>query len=77
MLVESGVGAGEYSIRVNMESQGLDLFVRTLVGMDRGEAKKAPAGFLEGKKLDANQIKFVNLIVSQLTGHGVMDAELL
>ena len=34
-------------------------------------------GFLAGKTLNANQIKFVNLIVNHLTDHGVMPAALL
>ena len=33
--------------------------------------------FLAEKTLSANQIEFVNLIVDQLTEHGVMDAALL
>ena len=77
MLVESGVGAAEDVGRAKLESQGLGLFVRSLVGMDREAAKEALAGFLVGKTLSANQIEFVNLIVNHLTEHGVMDAALL
>lgn len=77
MLIESGVGAAEDIHRAKNESQGLGLFVRSLVGMDRGAAKEALAGFLAGKTLKANQIEFVNLIVNHLTEHGVMDASLL
>jgi type I restriction enzyme R subunit len=60
-----------------MESKGLGLFVRSLVGMDREAAKKALNGFLTNKALSANQIEFVNLIVDHLTEHGAMDAALL
>jgi len=77
MLVESGVGAAEDVGRAKLESQGLGLFTRSLVGMDREAAKEALAGFLVGKTLSANQIEFVNLIVNHLTEHGVMDAALL
>ena len=77
MLAESGVGAAEDIRRATEESQGLDLFVRTLVGLDRQAAKEALAGFLIGKALAANQIEFVNLIVDHLTEHGVMDAAML
>src|SRR5437867_150816 len=76
MLVESGVGAAEDVGRAKLESQGLGLFVRSLVGMDREAAKEALAGFLVGKTLSANQIEFVNLIVNHLTEHGVMEAAL-
>jgi hypothetical protein len=34
------------------EREGLELFVRSLVGMDREAAKEAPGGFTRGKRLD-------------------------
>ena len=77
MLAESGVGAAEDIQRAAEESQGLGLFVRSLVGLDRQAAKEALAGFLAGKALAANQIEFVNLIVNHLTEHGVMEAAML
>jgi type I restriction enzyme R subunit len=77
MLSESGVGAPEDIQRAKSESQGLGLFVRSLVGMDREAAKGALAGFIMGKTLAANQIEFVNLIVNHLTEHGVMEARRL
>ena len=60
ILAESGVGAPEDIQRADEESQGLGLFVRSLVGLDRQAAKEAMAGFLNGKSLGANQIEFVN-----------------
>ena len=77
MLVESRVCAPEDLRRAADESQGLGLFVRSLVGLDRGAAKEALAGFLTGKTLGANQIEFVDLIVNHLTEHGMMDAAML
>ena len=77
MLADSGVGAADDIRRAAAEAQGLGLFVRTLVGLDRQAAKEALAGFLAGKALNANQIEFVNLIVNHLTEHGVMAAALL
>jgi len=77
MLGASGIGRAEDLDRAKSESQGLGLFVRSLVGLDREAAKEALAEFLAGKTLSANQIEFVNLIVNHLTEHGVMDASLL
>jgi type I restriction enzyme R subunit len=77
MLLESGVGAPEQVRRAVDESQGLGLFVRSLVGLDRSAAKEAMAGFFHGKALSASQIEFVNLIVNHLTEYGVMEARLL
>jgi type I restriction enzyme R subunit len=77
MLVESGVGAEENIQRAAEESQGLGLFVRSLVGLDRQAAKEALSGFLSGKPVSASQIEFVNLIVDHLTEYGVMEAAAL
>ena len=77
MLTASGIGGTGDVLRAKAESQGLGLFVRSLVGLDREAAKQAFAGFLAGKTLNANQIEFVNLIVDHLTEHGVMRAALL
>ncbi len=77
ILVESGVGRPDDIERAKNQSQGLGVFARSLVGMDREAAKDALAGFVAGKTLGANQIEFVNLIVNHLTEHGVMDAALL
>ncbi|MSU58945.1 MAG: DEAD/DEAH box helicase, partial [Pedosphaera sp.] len=77
MLTESGLAKPEYLAKAKTESNGLGLFVRSLVGLDREAAKKAFAGFIAGKTLSANQIEFVNLIVEHLTEHGVMEAGLL
>ena len=72
MLVESGIGAPDELQLAAEESQGLGLFVRSLVGMDRTVAKEAMGTFLAGKSLSGNQIRFVNLIVDHLTEHGVV-----
>jgi type I restriction enzyme R subunit len=77
MLTENGVGADQEIQRAAQESQGLGLFVRSLVGLDRQAAKEALAGFINGKTLAANQIEFVNLIVNHLTEHGVMEVSRL
>jgi type I restriction enzyme R subunit len=76
MLTASG-GSPEYVQQAKETSQGLGLFVRSLVGLDRSAAKEAFAGFLSGTTLTANQIEFVNLIVNHLTERGVMDPGLL
>ncbi len=77
MLAENGFGDAETVARAREESQGLGLFVRSLVGLDRGAAKEAFADFLAGRTLSANQIEFIDLIINHLTEHGVMGAALL
>jgi len=73
MLVENGIGDEDAIRRAVEESHGLGLFVRSLVGLDRGAAKDAMASFVKGKTLTANQLEFINLVVDHLTEHGVME----
>jgi type I restriction enzyme R subunit len=73
MLVKSGVGSPNDMSRVRTDG-GLGLFVRSMVGLDRGAAKKAFDGFLSGKNFTANQIQFINLVIDYLTQSGWMRA---
>jgi type I restriction enzyme R subunit len=73
MLVESRLGAVEDIRRASEKSQGLGLFVRSLVGLDRSAAKEAMASFIVNKTLSANQIEFVNLVVDDLTEYGILE----
>ena len=77
VLVESGLGEPDQFQRAAEEAEGLGLFVRSLVGMDRSAAKDAMKTFLAGKSLSANQIEFVNLVVDHLTEHGVVPTDRL
>ena len=77
MLVASGLASTQELQMASMQSQGLGLFVRSLVGLDREAASAALAGFVQDKVLSANQLEFVNLVVKHLTENGAMDAALL
>lgn len=55
---------------VKKEDDGLGLFVRSLVGLDREAAKAALSAFTQGKNLTANQIEFTNLIINHLSSRG-------
>jgi type I restriction enzyme R subunit len=77
MLTENGIGDTETIARAKEENHGLGLFVRSLIGLDRGAAKQAFAEFLDGRSLTGNQIEFIDLIINHLTEHGVMGAALL
>jgi type I restriction enzyme R subunit len=77
MLAEAGIGTPDDVARAKQESQGLGLFVRSLVGLDREAAKEALGTFMRGKTLRANQIEFLDLIVDHLTENGTLEAERL
>ena len=51
--------------------------MRSLVGLNRSAAKAAFAAFTDGKKLTANQLEFVNLVIDHLTDRGVVNVESL
>ena len=74
ILLESGVGTPEDVTKAKEASQGLGLFVRALVGLDREAAKNAMSAFLKGRTPAPNQIQFLDEIVNHLTANGVMDA---
>lgn len=73
MLLESGAGAAADVERAAEESHGLGLFVRSLVGLDREAAKEAFGGYLDGARFDVHQVRFVELIVDELTLNGIME----
>ncbi|WP_433345645.1 DEAD/DEAH box helicase family protein [Micromonospora sp. CA-111912] len=76
MLAASGGGTEDID-RARRSSDGLGLFVRSLVGLDREAANEAFSEFLAGRTLTANQISFINLIIAHLTQNGVMAPERL
>lgn len=77
IFTDNQIGTAEYIDQAKQESEGLGVFVRSLVGLDREVAKKLFAEFLEGTNFNANQIEFVNLIINQLVDHGIVDVSLL
>lgn len=55
----------------------LGVFIRELVGLDRGEAKVAFAEFLDEQQMNSAQIQFVNLLIDYFTQNGVLAPERL
>ena len=73
MLVDSGAGDAANIAQAKEECHGLGLFVRSLVGLDRHATLEAFATYLDGTTFAAEQIRFVHLIVDELTTNGVME----
>lgn len=53
--------------------QSLPVFIRSLVGLDRGAAKEAFAHFLDGSRYSSQQIRFVEMIIDRLVSNGVLE----
>ena len=72
MLVEAGAGPVDL-VWANDRVGGLGIFIRNLVGLDRSAAAEAFETYLDDTKFTLDQVRFVNLIVDELTRNGVMD----
>ena len=59
------------------EAPSLPHFVRSLVGMDRAAAQEAFSEFLSNHNLTSQQIRFVEMVIEQLTARGVMEPSAL
>ncbi len=68
-------GDAEVSRAVD-DANGLGLFVRSLVGLDRGAAVAALSGFTAGGGLSANQIIFTELVVEHLVEYGLVEPKI-
>ncbi len=74
--------SGDFGTKEDFENaygktKNLGLFIRSLVGLDREEAKRAFTDFLDGQRYNSNQMEFVNMVIDYLTKNGVMDAAML
>jgi type I restriction enzyme, R subunit len=79
-LVEIGQGDGPTLLSGLLTSSGapsLAHFVRSLVGLDRAAAQALFSEFLSDRSLSTSQIRFIEMIIDQLTARGVMEASAL
>ncbi len=74
ILVASGVGTEADCDAARTAAGSFGLFIRSLVGLDREAAKDAFGEFLDASTYSASQIEFVNLIIDDLTEHGLIEA---
>ena len=79
-LIEIGEEDGETllsGLLARSEAPSLAHFVRGLVGLDRAAAQSAFSEFLSDESLTPQQIRFVEMVIDQLTARGVMEASAL
>lgn len=72
MLIKSGGHATDIEW-ASENGGGLGIFVRSLVGLDRTAAVDAFSTFLDESIYTLDQIRFINLIVDELTSSGVVE----
>lgn len=73
LLIEAGAAQPVDLERATEQSQGLGLFIRSLVGLNRDAATDAFSTFIGGRTLTGAQLDFISVIISYLTEHGVME----
>ena len=79
-LTEIGADEGETllsNLLAHSSAPSLAHFVRSLVGMDRATAQEAFGAFLSDRSLTAQQIRFIEMIIDQLTAQGIVHASTL
>lgn len=76
MLYDLGAGSGHLE-RAVAESGGLGLFLRSLAGLDRAAAVEAFSVFLDTSAYSVDQVRFVEMVINELTITGVMGPERL
>jgi type I restriction enzyme R subunit len=79
-LLNLGEGEGQRLLTSMLhlhEVPTLAHLVRRIVGLDRNAAKAAFSSFLENRTLNSQQMRFIELIIDQLTARGFMETAAL
>ena len=77
ILLEQAAGDTGLVEQAKSTTGGLGLFVRSLVGLERGAAMDAMGEFLNKTNATASQIEFLKLIVNYLTVDGAIETKRL
>ena len=77
LLLSAGIGDQAQIEKAAELSHGLDRFIRSLVGLDRGAVAQAFSSFVSDSTATADQIEFIEMIVEHLTEKGEMDPQIL
>lgn len=73
ILAECADGHDDLVARGAQQADGLGLFVRSIMGLEREAAQEAFDEFRRGRNLNARQLRLVNMIIDELTVKGVVD----
>lgn len=77
ILLEQAAGYKQLVEQAKATTGGLGLFVRSLLGLERGAAMEAMAEFLNEQNATASQLEFAKLIVNYLTVDGAITKDRL
>jgi len=77
LLIAGGVGTEDSFEEAAERTGSLALFVRSLIGLDRAACQAKFADFLDDKRYSAKQIRFVTMLIDELTSRGVVEPKRL
>jgi type I restriction enzyme R subunit len=75
MILGDGAADAE-SLETIRDGDGLGVFLRQLIGLDRTAAKEAFSELVSSQNLNADQTEFINLIIDCLTETGTIEPRL-
>lgn len=73
MMIEHGVGDHSVLEEAAERNQGMGLLIRRLVGMERADVTHLFADYLNESTHTVDQIRFIELVIDELTHNGAMD----
>ena len=73
LMLAAGVAQSEEIEKAAEGAGGLGLFIRSIVGLDREAAEKEFEQFLDRTRFSVDQVRFVDLIINELTKNGVVE----
>lgn len=76
-MLEAAGGSSEQIKAATEQANGLGIFVRSLVGLEREAVMEAFGNFISGTTLNGNQFEFLEMIIQELTQNGAMEVDRL
>ncbi|MDN5634997.1 MAG: restriction endonuclease subunit R, partial [Brevibacterium sp.] len=73
ILIDGGVGDDQTIQAAAKTADGLGLFVRSLIGLDRAAVMELFGEYLDESRFSAVQIEFVRQIVNELSTNGIVE----
>ncbi len=77
LLVAGGIGDDDSFAEASERAGSLAMFVRSLIGLDRAACQAIFADFLDDKRYSSPQIRFVQMLIDELTLRGTVEASRL
>jgi len=74
LLIAGDVGDKDNFAEAAEKAGSLALFVRSLIGLDRAACEARFAEFLDDKRYTSKQIRFVQMLIEELTNEGIVEA---